>query len=493
MSESPLAIPAFGDIRRGSPEVELSLASADMAGVRRISRLTCAGVRFAIDLLLAQASAVLAYVAGGPAAESLSVGKAAEMLVIVGLAPVIGVLSLWRRGVYTVSGPGPRLGGIMSGWLLGSGLVILGICVLQASGMLAEGHRHVITLPPALPAFVIIGGGAVVARQALWLTLWPRLAGRLAGIPAIVAGAGAFAYAERLRAQGGATQIAAIVPELEAGADDIVALVRRGAVRSVFVMLPHGEEDTALSLVAKLAAFPVAVRGVLDMPRLGAQSRGVSMEAGFPLIHIADPPLGLAAECLKRAEDIVLSTLLLPATAPLMLLASIAVKLETPGPVLFRQPRHGLNGAEINVLKFRTMYAHCEDRQASRQTLRGDPRVTRVGAFLRRHSLDELPQLFNVLAGTMSLVGPRPHAPATAAAGRRLDSAIANYPLRHRVKPGITGWAQVSGCRGNLDTLEKAVRRVEHDLYYIENWSLLFDLWILVKTIRAMLHDAEAF
>jgi exopolysaccharide biosynthesis polyprenyl glycosylphosphotransferase len=213
----------------------------------------------------------------------------------------------------------------------------------------------------------------------------------------------------------------------------------------------------------------------------------------LPVLHISDPPLSPAAAFVKRMEDVVLSSLLLLATGPFMLLASIAIKLESCGPVLFRQPRHGLNGTTIEVFKFRTMYAHLEDRLASRQTLRGDPRVTRVGAFLRRHSLDEMPQLFNVLVGTLSLVGPRPHTPATTAGGQRLELAVANYIARHRMKPGITGWAQVSGCRGNLDTVEKAVRRVEHDLYYINNWSLLLDLWIIGRTIGVVLHDDQAF
>jgi polysaccharide biosynthesis protein PslA len=221
--------------------------------------------------------------------------------------------------------------------------------------------------------------------------------------------------------------------------------------------------------------------------------RGISMAAGRPVLHIADPPFSPANAAVKRAEDMVLSLLLLLATAPIMLAASIAIKLESRGPVLFRQPRQGIGDAEIQVFKFRTMYAHLEDRLASSQTVRSDPRVTRVGAFLRRHSLDELPQLLNVLAGTMSLVGPRPHAPGTTAGGKSLDLVVANYMARHRVKPGITGWAQVSGCRGNLDTVEKVVRRVQYDLEYIDKWSVLFDLRILARTIGLVLHDNQAF
>jgi exopolysaccharide biosynthesis polyprenyl glycosylphosphotransferase len=205
------------------------------------------------------------------------------------------------------------------------------------------------------------------------------------------------------------------------------------------------------------------------------------------------PPLSRLERFVKRAEDVLLSCLLLLLTGPLMVLVSLAIKIESRGPVLFRQPRHGFNGAEFKVFKFRTMYADTEDKLATRQTLREDPRVTRIGSFLRRHSIDELPQLFNVLAGSMSLVGPRPHAPATTAGGLSLHEAVPDYASRHRVKPGITGWAQVRGFRGNLDTVEKAVRRVDHDLYYIENWSLLLDLRIIAMTVGLVLRDHEAF
>ena len=210
-------------------------------------------------------------------------------------------------------------------------------------------------------------------------------------------------------------------------------------------------------------------------------------------VQFFDPPLNGVAAFVKRAEDILLALILLAVAAPLMLLVSVVIKLGSRGPVLFRQPRHGLNGLEIEVFKFRTMYAHLEDTFASCQTLRDDSRVTWVGRFLRRHSIDELPQLFNVLLGTMSLVGPRPHAPGTTAGGLSLELAVPGYMARHRVKPGITGWAQVCGCRGNLDSVEKAVRRVEHDLYYIENWSLLFGLRIIARTIGLVFHDVQAF
>jgi lipopolysaccharide/colanic/teichoic acid biosynthesis glycosyltransferase len=161
--------------------------------------------------------------------------------------------------------------------------------------------------------------------------------------------------------------------------------------------------------------------------------------------------------------------------------------------VLFRQPRAGFNDRVIEVWKFRTMYADARDDRAVHQTKRNDPRVTRVGRILRRTSLDELPQLFNVLAGSMSIVGPRPHALGMTAAGAALHDVIEDYSARHRLKPGITGWAQVNGCRGEVRTHDQLRRRVSLDCYYIENWSLRLDLWIIARTAVKILNDSDAY
>jgi exopolysaccharide biosynthesis polyprenyl glycosylphosphotransferase len=166
-----------------------------------------------------------------------------------------------------------------------------------------------------------------------------------------------------------------------------------------------------------------------------------------------------------------------------MLAIALAIKLDSPGPVFFRQKRYGFNNQLIEVLKFRTMYHSARDEKAERLTSRNDPRVTRLGAFLRRTSLDELPQFLNVLRGDMSIVGPRPHALAAKAGGLLYQEAVREYAARHRVKPGITGWAQINGWRGETETLEQIKKRVEHDLAYIENWSLLLDLKIIFRTV----------
>jgi polysaccharide biosynthesis protein PslA len=191
----------------------------------------------------------------------------------------------------------------------------------------------------------------------------------------------------------------------------------------------------------------------------------------------------------KRLTDIAIALLLLTVFSPVMLVAALAIRLESPGPVLFRQRRIGFANIGFDMLKFRTMHHRAPDRGGIRQTTRHDPRVTRVGAIMRHASLDELPQFFNVLRGNMSIVGPRPHAPGTCAGGKRYELVSLRYAARHRVLPGITGLAQVRGWRGETDTEEKLLRRLDADLEYIDNWSLWLDLAIMARTavsIRAM-------
>jgi lipopolysaccharide/colanic/teichoic acid biosynthesis glycosyltransferase len=176
-----------------------------------------------------------------------------------------------------------------------------------------------------------------------------------------------------------------------------------------------------------------------------------------------------------------------------LLLVAAAIKLDSPGPLLFRQRRIGFGNQPFECLKFRTMYHHMTDALADRQTTRGDPRITRVGKWLRRLSLDELPQLLNVLGGEMSIVGPRPHAPNTKAGDKLFQDTVADYARRHRVKPGITGWAQVNGWRGETSTEREIEQRVLHDLYYIQNWSLGWDFRILVLTAVRLCRDPKAY
>ncbi len=210
-------------------------------------------------------------------------------------------------------------------------------------------------------------------------------------------------------------------------------------------------------------------------------------------LQIAEPPLVGWGRAAKRIEDVVVASLALVIASPVLLLTALAIKLESKGPVLFKQMRAGFNNDLIEVWKFRSMSVEGTDLHASRQTSKDDPRVTRVGRFIRRTSIDELPQFWNVLQGTMSVVGPRPHALATRAGGQSLDAIVDAYAARHRVKPGVTGWAQINGARGELQTHTQVQRRVDYDLHYIENWSVLFDLKIILMTVVRVFYDPRAY
>jgi Undecaprenyl-phosphate glucose phosphotransferase len=274
---------------------------------------------------------------------------------------------------------------------------------------------------------------------------------------------------------------------------DLVALVRDEQVDQVFVALPWSAEERLKSVLERLSMLPVHVRLAPELINFHFPARPITTIAGLPLVEIYRRPISGWSSFLKSAEDILLSSLLLVFSLPLFLVIALAIKLDSPGPVYFSQQRYGFNNRLFRVFKFRTMHHAMADLDCDIQTQRNDPRVTRVGRFLRRSSLDELPQLINVLVGDMSIVGPRPHAVATKAGGQLFEDAVNEYAARHKVKPGITGWAQVNGWRGETDTAEKLKRRVEHDLFYIENWSIGLDLWIITRTIFAVLHDPRAY
>jgi len=215
----------------------------------------------------------------------------------------------------------------------------------------------------------------------------------------------------------------------------------------------------------------------------------IDQMAGMPVIAILETPFTSINAFNKRLADMVLSVIILALISPLMLLIALGVKLGSPGPVIFKQRRYGLNGEEIMVYKFRSMRV-MEDGDQIRQATRDDDRITPLGRILRKTSLDELPQFVNVLQGRMSIVGPRPHAVAHNELYRKL---ISGYMLRHKVKPGITGWAQVNGLRGETDSVDKMAARIQHDLDYMRNWSLSLDLLIIAKTVWLVFRDAKAY
>ena len=267
------------------------------------------------------------------------------------------------------------------------------------------------------------------------------------------------------------------------------AYVSTRGVREVYITLPLGSQPRIVELLDQLQGTTASLFFVPDVFGISIIQGRLQDMNGIPVVGICETPFTGTNLLVKRLSDLVLAALITILISPLLLAIAVGVKLSSPGPVIFRQRRNGLDGDEIVVYKFRSMTT-TDDGSVVQQATRNDPRITRFGAFLRSTSLDELPQFFNVLGGTMSIVGPRPHAVTHNDAYRQIIRA---YMVRHKVKPGITGWAQVNGLRGETDTLDKMRARVEFDLEYLRNWSLGLDLRIIVGTIRLLFFDRHAY
>jgi Undecaprenyl-phosphate glucose phosphotransferase len=363
-----------------------------------------------------------------------------------------------------------------------------------------------------LGSFYVIGLAALLMfRRGLFLAVrrWTRQ-GRLARRTAIVGGGDA-----------GETLVAAIhdqvdsdirivglfddrgderSPQAMAGTrklgtvDDLVEFARRTRVDLVIFSLPIAAENRILQMLKKLWVLPVDIRLSAHSNKLRFRPRSYSYLGKVPVFDVFDRPITDWDAVMKWLFDKIVGGMALLCAAPFMLLIAIAIKLDSRGPVFFKKKRHGFNNENIEVYKFRSLYTHMTDHSVQKSVTKNDPRVTRVGRFIRKTSLDELPQLINVVfKGNLSLVGPRPHAVNQKIEDRQFDEAVDGYFARHRVKPGITGWAQINGWRGELTSPDKIKQRVEHDLYYIENWSVLFDAMILLKTPLALLKSENAY
>jgi len=268
--------------------------------------------------------------------------------------------------------------------------------------------------------------------------------------------------------------------------------IRDGSVDQVVLAFPWDSSSLLSAWFRYLRNLPVETLICPPLPTKTDDSEWLSGLEELPVVRITRRPLAGWSWLIKALEDRLLAAALLLALAPIMAAIALLIRLDSPGPILFRQKRHGFSGKVFDVLKFRTMYANVAEAGIApiTQAIRGDPRVTNIGRWLRRTSLDELPQLINVLTGQMSIVGPRPHAVShNGQYAQRIDF----YLARHRVKPGITGWAQINGFRGETDSESKMINRVEHDLYYIENWSLLFDFYIMALTPIALIRQKNAY
>jgi Undecaprenyl-phosphate glucose phosphotransferase len=270
-------------------------------------------------------------------------------------------------------------------------------------------------------------------------------------------------------------------------------VIRNGAADRVMIADFEEAKDETNALLGRLIRLAVDVTLMPNFAGIYTPLVQVNQIGWIPAVDIATRPLSARQAIIKRIEDLVVASLALLAALPALAVIALAIKLDSPGPALFRQKRVGFHDTTFLVWKFRTMHHNMEDHGSVRQTTRTDPRVTRVGRLLRKTSLDEVPQLVNVLRGEMSIVGPRPHALNTTAAGVPLHEALEEYASRHRIKPGITGWAQVKGCRGEIDSEAKLRRRVSLDSFYIENWSLALDAWIMMRTLALIAVSGDAY
>jgi putative colanic acid biosynthesis UDP-glucose lipid carrier transferase len=271
--------------------------------------------------------------------------------------------------------------------------------------------------------------------------------------------------------------------------DELAQYVRNNGIKMIFISQPISAQPRIRKLIDELQDTTASVYFLPDVYIFDLMQARFDNVGGMPVIAICETPFMGLNSTIKRSSDIVLSCIILLLLTPLMLAIAVAVRVSSPGPIIFRQRRYGLYGEEIIVYKFRSMKV-MENGNTVVQARQGDERVTPIGGFLRRTSLDELPQFINVLQGRMSIVGPRPHAVAHNEQYRKL---IKGYMLRHKVKPGITGWAQVNGLRGETATLDKMEARIQYDLDYLRNWSLWLDLWIILKTVKVVLTRENAF
>jgi putative colanic acid biosysnthesis UDP-glucose lipid carrier transferase len=273
------------------------------------------------------------------------------------------------------------------------------------------------------------------------------------------------------------------------GFKDVATFVRANGVKEVYITMPLGSQPRIVELLENLQGTTASLYYVPDVFGISIIQGRLQDMNGVPVVGICETPFTGTNALAKRISDIILASIILVLISPILVAIAIGVKLTSPGPAIFKQKRNGLDGGEITVYKFRSMRS-MDNGPVVAQATKDDPRITRFGAFLRKSSLDELPQFFNVLQGRMSIVGPRPHAVAHNELYRELISA---YMVRHKVKPGITGWAQVNGLRGETETVEKMKARVEYDLEYLRNWSIGLDLQIIVRTLRVMVHDPKAY
>lgn len=489
------ATPAARPLARLAAAIDAAFSDRN----RNLSRPKILFATSTLDAALVTATGLAAYLALD--ADVISGWRAIFWIGLVAFATTMTLTGNWSYSIQALRRPTEQIGKILK-----SAIVVF---------CLAAGAGHLVASPPFSPA---AGAAWLAAAAALMIAVRFPIAralermteaGRLVRRTVIVGGG---PDAEHLIAtlESGNHKELAILGVFDDRADErsadsiqgypklgiieqLPAYARRSHIDLVIVTVPMAAEQRLMQILQLLFALPVDIRISALSSKLRLSSAAYSYIGRVPMLALMDRPLTDWDRVIKNIEDRVLGTALFLLAAPVMALVAIAIRLDSKGPALFKQRRFGFNNELIEVYKFRSMYTDKTDASAARLVTRDDPRVTRVGRFIRRTSLDELPQLFNVMKGEMSLVGPRPHATEAKASSDLYQTVVSEYFSRHRMKPGVTGWAQINGWRGETDTHEKIQRRVEADLHYIDNWSLLFDLYIIAATPFALLSGKNAY
>lgn len=467
------------------------VASPSPYFVRHDALVVAAGVLRACDVLLMPASALLAYFIRF---RSLGIDLSHLVVVPFGMIIIANTMSFARAyDLRALDNVREQLRKVTAGWTLAFALLIAVAFFDQVSDQFP---RLWIGL-----WFALGSSFSFAARIVVLLYLERRRRAGTLSVAIAVVGSPKFAREAMRRLTAASNSDVRVMGLYEprlgeattSGAptvDALLQLARKTRLDEIIVELPPQRDCRFKLMLEKLGELPVDVNLYPDLSDLAIAPRKFAVLREAVMINVFERPLSGWAAILKRLEDVVLSAILLVMVLPLVGMIAMLVKLDSPGPVFFRQQRFGFNNNPFLVYKFRTMCVAAATDPTVRQARRSDPRVTRVGRILRRTSLDELPQLLNVLRGDMSLVGPRPHAIAH---NEYYARCIDRYLHRHRVKPGITGWAQVNGLRGETPTIASMHARVRYDLSYIENWSIWFDLWILLRTFALGFFHRNAY
>jgi putative colanic acid biosynthesis UDP-glucose lipid carrier transferase len=458
--------------------------------VKRTFQETPQSVSALVAAFLEPLIVLVAYVAAAQWFGS-PLGTADLALCLVALALAFpGANRFWQE-------PAAIVRGVAAGWAVLAGALAAGLWATQSLEKFDLRVLAAWTLcTPALQcAAVIAGRHLLLAHRRLAAQRRPTVIIGAGALAAEVAGALQQQHAPELLPIGvfddrSAERVDARVGvHVKGGLADVASFVRRHAVREVYITVPLGARPRATALLHQLQGTTASLYFVPDLIGTPVIQGRLRELGGIPVVGLCETPFTGINALLKRVCDVLLASVILVLAAPLLAGIAAGVKLSSPGPVIFRQRRNGLDGHEIVVYKFRSMRVQ-EDGAQVRQATRSDARVTPFGAFLRRTSLDEMPQFINVLQGRMSIVGPRPHAVAH---NEKFAELLRSYNVRHKVKPGITGLAQVSGCRGETDTLEKMQSRLHYDLEYLREWSLALDLRIIARTVKLVFADPNAY